>query len=237
MKRFYKCVAVEADPESGGYRVCLDRRPVKTPAKAVLSVSREALAAAISEEWDRQGEQVDPRSMPLTALACTTLDIVAAKRAAVVDEVVAYGGHDLLCYRAVAPADLAARQNEVWQPLLDWAALALDAPLKVTSEVASVTQDPVALKALRGALEAVEDIELAALSMATAATGSLVLAMALRAGHLDVARTVQAAQLDELYQAERWGDDADTARRRAGIEAELRAAQKVFEICALSAGR
>ena len=49
MKRFYKETAVDAG--DGGFRVLLDGKPMRTPAKAVLVVPTQALAEAIAAEW------------------------------------------------------------------------------------------------------------------------------------------------------------------------------------------
>lgn len=230
MKRFYKAAAAEPAAAPDVFRIALDGRPVRTPAKAVLEVPRPAFAEAVAEEWGRQGATIDQRTMPLTAYACTAIDLVAGKRGQVVAEVAAYGEHDLLCYRAGAPADLAARQQAEWQPLLDWAALTFDAPLKVTSGVVSVGQAPAAVRALRGAVEALDDFELTVLSSAVSAAGSLVIGLALRAGRLDAEAAFEAALLDELYQAERWGDDLEAVRRREAIKADLGAAARAFAL-------
>ena len=230
MKRFYKAAEVADAAASGLFRITLDGRPLRTPAKAVLEVPCRRFAAAIAEEWAGQGEVIDRRAMPLTAYACSAIDLIAAKRDKVVAEVAAYGGHDLLCYRAEAPAGLAAKQQAQWQPLLDWAALSFDAPLKVTSGVVSVAQAPAALGALRGAVEALDDFELAVLGSAVTAAGSLVIGLALHAGHIGPRAAFEAAQLDELYQAERWGEDPEAQRRREAIEAELSAAARAFDL-------
>jgi chaperone required for assembly of F1-ATPase len=229
MKRFYSTVAVQSEPDSGGFDVTLDGRPVLTPAKALLRVPSRGFADAVAVEWSEQGDEIDPGIMALTTLACTAIDLVSVKRPQVVQEVAAFGGHDLLCYRAETPADLAARQNAVWQPLLDWAALSLDAPLKITSGVVSVAQPSASLESLCRAVECLDAFDLAALSCAVNAAGSLVIGLALRAGRVDAALALEAAQLDEAYQAERWGEDPDTARRRQGIAADLAAAARAFE--------
>ena len=230
MKRFYKTVAAEPAAPCGPYRIALDGRPLRTPAKALLEVPRARFAQAVAEEWAAQGETIDQRAMPLTAYACTAIDLIAVQRGRVAAEVAAYGGHDLLCYRAEAPAALAARQQALWQPLLDWAALRFDAPLKVTAGVVSVAQAPAALKALGATVEALDDLELAVLSSAVAAAGSLVIGLALRAGHLDPQAAFEAAQLEELYQAERWGGDPEAEQRREAIKAELEAAARAFAL-------
>ncbi|MFQ5775419.1 MAG: ATP12 family chaperone protein [Kiloniellaceae bacterium] len=229
-KRFYETAVAQARTAAEGYRILLDGRPVRTPAKAELSVPTRALATAVAAEWSGQGAEVDLRSMPLTALACTAIDLVRPNRARVVGNVAAYAGHDLVCYRAETPADLAARQHAVWQPLLDWAALAFDAPLTVTAGVVSAPQPPLALAALRRAVERLSDMELAALSCAVTAAGSLVIGLALAEGRIGAEEAFAAAQLDELYQAERWGEDPEAAQRRKAIRSELEAAARVFDL-------
>ena len=126
MKRFYKNVDVV--PAGGGFGVTLDGKPIKSPAKADFTLPSQALAEAIAAEWDAQADEVVPSTMPLMQLAATAIDKVAPNREVIIDTVAPYGGTDLLCYRAEAPAALAARQAAAWQPLLDWAMTAHDAP-------------------------------------------------------------------------------------------------------------
>ena len=230
-KRFYKTAV--ADPsEPAGHRVLLDGRPIKTPAKAEVTLPNLATAEAVAREWSEQGEEVDLRAMPLTALACTAIDLVGPQRPRIVDEVAAYAEHDLVCYRAEGPDELTARQQAAWQPLLDWAALTLDARLAVTHGVVSVPQPPAAVAALRRSVAARGDMELAALSCATTAAGSLIIALALAHGRIDAEAACAAALLDELYQAERWGEDPEAARRRTAIRAELDAASRFLALLA-----
>ncbi|RMD62363.1 MAG: ATPase [Alphaproteobacteria bacterium] len=230
MRRFYKSATAAPDPGGRGFRILLDGRPVHTPAKAVLVVDNPALAEAVAAEWAAQEEEIDRRYMALTALCCTALDLVAPERARVIDEIAAYAGHDLLCYRAEAPRDLAARQQALWQPLLDWAALSYDAPLAVTSGIVSITQPQASLDALRRVVTGASDIELAALASAVRAAGSLIIALALRAGHIDAAAAFEAASLDETYQAERWGRDPEAEARRTAVRDDLVAAARIFAL-------
>lgn len=230
-KRFYKTAAVEpCDPPEAGFLVVLDGRPIKTPAKAALALPNRALAEALAAEWAAQDEEVDPRAMPLTALACTAIDWVRPKRERIVEEIAAYGGHDLLCYRAEAGSDLAARQQEAWQPLLDWAARELDAPLAVTTGIVSVPQPEAALAALHRAVVGLGEMELVALNGAVTAAGSLIIGLAMSRGRIGPESAFEAAQLDETYQIERWGEDPDAARRREGLGAELHAAARFLNL-------
>ncbi|MEE8188435.1 MAG: ATP12 family protein [Kiloniellales bacterium] len=229
-KRFYKTVAVASAGPAAGFSVTLDGRRIKTPAKAEMILPGCGLAEAVAAEWDEQGEEVDPAAMPLTGLAWTALDLVRPGRARVIEELAAYAAHDQLCYRAEATSELAARQQELWQPLLDWAARTLAAPLKVTAGVVSVAQPAASLSALRSAVESRDDFELTALSGAASAAGSLVIGLALSARQIDAEAAFAAAQLDEGYQIEKWGDDPEALRRRGAIKNDLDAAARFLNL-------
>lgn len=229
VKRFYK-TASAAPAETGGYAVLLDGRPVRTPAKALLVLPAEPLAAAIAEEWQGQGAEVDPRAMPLNALACTALDVVAPARAQIVADLMGFAGHDLVCYWTDETGELLRRQQRDWQPLLDWAAKEFDAPLHKTCGIASQAQPPASLAALERAVAAHDDLALTALAAAAKAAGSLIIALALARGRLDAAEAFRLSQLDELYQAERWGEDAEAARRREALRQEIEAAARLLEL-------
>ncbi len=185
----------------------------------------------MAKEWERQGEEVRPDTMPFTQLAVTALDRVADRREQAIDELAAYGATELLCHRADHPADLVRRQAEGWQPLLDWLALGFDAPLAVATGVVPKAQNPVALAALRTAIGAGRGgFELAALGLATHAAGSIVLGLALAEGRIDAAAAWSLSLLDELYQAERWGEDAEALARREAIRRDLLAAEEFLRL-------
>jgi chaperone required for assembly of F1-ATPase len=184
----------------------------------------------VAAEWAAQGSRIEPAAMPMMSLACTAIDQVAPNRAAVIAALVDYAGSDLLCYRADRPEALVARQIEVWQPLLDWAARDLDAPLKVTAGIRQEPQPDGALTALRRAVEALDDLSLTALDCATRVSGSLIVALALHRGRLDSEAAFEAAELDASFQIELWGDDPEATRRRAAVLADLAAARRLIDL-------
>ena len=222
MKRFYK--EVTTAPADDGWRILLDGRPVRTPAQQPLALPTAALADAIAAEWRAQDETVRPHSMPLTRLATTVIDRMPAERAAAIDEIAAYARTDLLCYRAAEPFDLVQRQTRVWQPLLDWAASALDARLEVTTAMVAVPQPEAAVARLRGLAEALDDWALIGLHAATTALGSIVLGLALLQGRLDAEEALRVSLLDELFEIERWGSDTEIERRHAALRRDVVAA-------------
>ncbi len=228
MKRFYRDVSVV--PADDGFAVLLDGKPVKTPGREMLIVQPRALAEAIAEEWRGQGEEIDPAAMPLTKLANTAIDIVAPDRGRTANQILAYGRTDLLIYRAEAPQDLVARQNARWNPLLDWLAERYGARLVTGQGVTFVDQPGDALVALDSAVWAHDDFMLAALHNATTLMGSLVLALALAERRLDAEAAFAASMLDESFQVERWGRDAEAEARRERLAAELAATERFMRL-------
>src|SRR5438477_3879413 len=223
MKRFYTNTAVDAG--DGGWRVLLDGKPMRTPAKAVLTAPTRALADAIASEWSNVPEkaEINAAHLPLTRLAATGLDRVATQRERVVDDTAKYAGSDLLCYRAPDPDTLVRRQRDTWQPLLDWAAERYGARLVVASGTTFVAQPAEAVAALRAAVAAHGDLALSALYNLTHIAGSLVIALAVAERHIPAAEAFAAAQLDELYQIERWGTDPIATKRHDGIRHDMSA--------------
>ena len=230
MKRFYKAATTGPADDGAGHAIQLDGRPVRTPERRVLAVPGHALATAIAGEWAAQGDEIDLEAMPLMRVAATALDRVAPRRTDYVGQVSRYAETDLVCYRAPTPADLAARQTAAWQPLVDWAMQCFDAPLAVTLAVTPLRQSDGALAGLRRAVEAHDDFELSALGLVTQACGSLVIGLALSHGELDAATATDASQLDEIFQAELWGDEADAVARRAALRGDIACAARFLEL-------
>ena len=222
MKRFYQ--KAEAVDRLGGHGIALDGKAVKTPGRRDLIVPNSALAVAIAREWDSQQTEIRPTTMPLTRLAVTTIDRVARQREPITQQIANYAGTDLVCYRAAHPPALAARQQAVWQPLIDWAVLRYDAPLTVTTGVIPRGQSEASLRAFAAAVAELDDFALTALHSATAACGSLVVALALLEGRIDAQEAFTASQLDETFQIEAWGEDAEQAQRRHALSTEIAAA-------------
>lgn len=221
MKRFYKFA--EAAPTVGGFTVALDGKPMRTPGKAPLVVPTEVLAAALAAEWQAQADEIEPLAMLLTRLAATAIDRVVPQRAAAVDEIVAYAGSDLVCYRAEEPTALVARQAAVWQPLVEWMRERYDVALAVTTGIMPRGQPERVASAVRTAVESYGPLPLMALHALTTAAGSVVVGLAAMEGRLDAAGVWTAAQLDEDFQIERWGEAPESAKRRAALRRDFEA--------------
>ena len=219
------------DLVDGGYAVRLDGRPVKTPAKTPLVVPTEAMAQAIAVEWDAQHGKVRPETMPVTRAANAALDKVTPQFDEVVGLLAAYGGTDLLCYRAAGPMELVARQAAEWDPLLDWSAHVLDAPLRATVGVIPVDQPAPSLARLTARVAGLTVFELTGFHDLVALSGSLVLALAVTDGRLTAAQAWQLSRLDEHWQAELWGRDDDAEAAEAVRLTGFLQAERFYRLC------
>jgi chaperone required for assembly of F1-ATPase len=225
-KRFYQR-AHAGDDEGNGFPVLLDGKPVMTPARRALAAPTRALAAQIAQEWNAQGDVIDPAHMPLTRLANVVIDAVTDQPNAVAEEVAKYLGSDLLCYRADAPAGLAARQAQSWEPVLAWAERSLGARFVPVAGVTYAAQPSEAIAAARAAIPD-NPWPLGAVASITTLTGSGLLALALAHGELDAEVAWTAAHVDEDWQMEYWGRDEVALARRAFRFTEFNAAVAVL---------
>jgi chaperone required for assembly of F1-ATPase len=222
MKRFYSQATVATT--EAGHQVLLDDRPLRTPARHPMLLPSGGLAKAVAAEWQAQEDHIRPSGMPLTRMAATVVDRMPDLRAAAIEEAAEYAGTDLLCYRASEPIELVQRQEHAWQPLLDWVAETHGARLTVTTGLLPVAQPSPMTARLRAVLEGLGDWPLVGVHAATTALGSLVLGLALQAGRIGADEAIEASLLDELFEIERWGIDAETERRHKALRREVRAA-------------
>ena len=227
-KRFYKTVAVT--DEAAGTSLQLDGKPVRTPGKAPLALPTRALAEAVAQEWRAQGDRVDPATMPLTRLANSAIDGVTGREGAVIDDIMAHAGSDLICYRAQGPRGLSEAQATHWDPVLAWAREALGAPLFLSQGIVHVAQPDGSLGRIRDKLEDRDPFSLAALHVMTALTGSALLALAVALGRLSPEQAWKAAHVDEDFQISQWGEDEEAKTRRDNRWRDFAAAAKFEQL-------
>jgi chaperone required for assembly of F1-ATPase len=96
--------------------------------------------------------------------------------------------------------------------------------------VRHVPQPPDAIAELQQAIARYDEFELAALHTATTITGSLILALALAEEEISANEAFTAATLDETFQAEKWGRDAEADQRRQRLRSELTAADRFLRL-------
>ncbi|MET0606482.1 MAG: ATP12 family protein [Beijerinckiaceae bacterium] len=222
-KRFWSDVAMVASDD--GYALHLDGKPARTPARNLLTAPTLRAADVLSQEWRAVGERLDPASMPLTRLVNSALDGVAKEVEAVRADIVKYAGSDLVCYRAVEPETLVARQIEHWDPVLAWAQDELGTGFALSEGVIHTEQPKGTLDAIKRAVDLVPvPHALAGLHSVVTLTGSTLLALAMARNFLSPDAVWTAAHVDEDAQMAIWGADEEALARRAARRAEFDAA-------------
>lgn len=226
-RRFYNAVTVEPGPE--GFEIRLDARTVRTPKGGKLALPTRALAEQVAEEWARQGEMIELAEMHVMRLANTALEAVPAAREATADQVAQYAGSDLVCYYAEDPAALVERQARAWEPLLEWSAAELGLSFHRVRGIIHREQPPETLAAVRELALGLDDFRLAGLAFGSALYGSTVLALAVLKGRLAAEAAFDLCRIDEGFQEEKWGIDAEAAERTERLRGEAAMLGRWFE--------
>lgn len=220
-RRFYR--QATAAQSGDGWQVLLDGKSMKTPGKQMLFVPTEALAQAIAGEWQGQGEEIVLESMHLTQFSCASLDYTARFRDDVERETLAYAETDLLCYRAEEPEELVRRQNDAWNPVLGWSEKRYDIRMVLAGGIMPVSQPKETLDALRDVVASLPLFALTAVWLVAKHTSSLLVALAVYERHLTVEAAFDLSRVDETFQCEQWGEDAEAAEKRRYAATEMRA--------------
>ena len=228
MKRFYKDVTVKTS--KSGYQICLDDRPVRSPANAVVVVPSQALAEAVQSEWKAVEDEIQPEDMPLYSMAVTVTDRVKPQRNELADELAGDIHDDVVLYRSGNDLDLASRQTEMWNPWLNWAEQACGLRLQTTTGLMPVFADDATEHIVRHRLQPLTDAQLGCLYRVATLSGSVVLGLAFQERQLGADDVFETAFLDELYQNCLWGTDEEAAVRQAAIRSELKNVERFMDM-------
>ena len=212
MKRFYKEVTTEA--VDGGWRVLLDGRGIKTALGANQIVPNQSLASELATEWAEQDEEIDTARFLFRDMADYAIDVVRADREAAISGLLRFAETDTLCYRADPEEPLFRRQQQVWEPLLNDVEERHNVRFERVSGVMHRPQRPTTLDTLRAHLMQQDDFTLAALNTLASLAASLTIALAALEDDADAEQLWAAANLEEDWQAELWGEDALAKERR-----------------------
>jgi len=217
-RRFYREATVA--PAGDGFGVRLDGRELKAPKGTPLVLPTAALAELVAREWAAQGDHLELAGMHATRLANTAVESLPSAREATADQVAQYAAADLVCYFAESPAGLVARQAELWGPWLARAEAEAGLRFVGASGIVHRPQPPETIAGVRALALGLDDFALAGLAFATALFGSAVLAIAVSRGWLGGAEAFDLSRLDEAWQEEHWGVDAEAAERTQRLRGE-----------------
>ena len=213
---------------NGGFAVNLDGRLLRGPKGAPVVLPTRALADQVAEEWSAQGETLDLARMHATRLANTAIESVPQAREATARSVADYAASDLLCYFAEAPAGLVERQARLWGPVLDRAEAEAGLSFVRAAGIVHRPQPPETVSRVEAMALALDDFGLTGLAYGAALFGSAVLAIAVLRGWLSGQAAFDLSRLDEVWQEEKWGVDAEAAERTARLRDEAALLERWF---------
>ena len=229
MKRFYKTVAIAG--VQGGYLVTLDGRAIKTALGNPQIVPTRALAEALAQEWRDQGEEIDPALFHFRDLADFAIDMIAPDPAPHIAKLLDFLETDTLCYRAEPDEPSFKRQEQVWEPIITAFETRERVRLERICGIIHRPQPPEAMERLRTRLAKLDPFTLAALLTMTTLAASLVVGLSMLDDEADAEALWAAANLEEDWQIEQWGQDAEAAavrdRRTEGFMHAARLAEMV----------
>lgn len=212
MKRFWKEVSV--DRTDLGWRVALDGKPIKTQGGRPQLVPTRGLAELLAGEWAAQGEEIDPAGFVFRDMADYAIDQVAPDRERSLARILRFAETDTLCYRADPDEPLHRRQWEVWEPLVAGLEEREGVTLERVSGVLHRPQPEATLATLRARLEDENAFTLAALETLASLAASLCIALEALRPEADADALWEAAELEEQWQADLWGREAEAEARR-----------------------
>ena len=225
-RRFYTDVTIAA--ADGLWRILLDNRALRTAAGKPLAIPSERLAGIIAAEWREQGERIDLYTMHITRLTYGALDRPPEAWDAAAKEAARFAGTDLVCYLADGPAILRDRQQAAWAPLREWAAQAHGVALEAVAGIIPKAQPEASLEAVRTHVASLDIFRKAGIAQAVPLFGSAVLGLAVERGRLTAAEAYELSRIDEAFQQERWGEDAEAVKRTERGRAEAAALDTWF---------
>lgn len=217
-------------PGDSAWTIHLDGRPVRTPAREPLLLPTQQLAEAIADEWRNVGEIVDPKAMPLTGLAHAAIDFVRPNPERFARDLGKYAEGDLTCYRAEGPAALVDRQEESWGALLAWVRRRFDVDFCTTQGLLHVAQPEFTIERLRSALLSLDTFQLAGMSPLVTIGGSLIAALAVLETAVSPAEAWSAVSIDDRWQLEQWGSDAEAETALENRERDFMSAARFLAL-------
>ena len=220
MKKFWEKVSIKKI-SSDSFCVMLDKRILKTPLKRELVLPNLNLAQEIVKEWDQDSKNINTESMIFYGLISTSLDKIIDDKNLYINDVLDYIDTDLICYRAENPKELVELQKNKWDPIILLIEKYIGIKVRVFEGVLPKAQHATVHYRLNNLINQFDIFEIAVLHRITNITGSIFLSLCVLKKDISKNEVFELSFLDEFWQAENWGFDEETSKKRKEISIEL----------------
>ena len=220
MKKFWKKVQVTRI-SSNFFQIKLDKKILKTPMNKDLTFLNYHVAFETSKEWDFDGPIINTDEMIFYGLVSTAIDKIKKNKKLFINQLLSFIDTDLICYRADAPIELVQLQNKKWDPIISIVEKYIGFRLETFIGIMPSKQKKVTHLKVKQIINQFSDIEISALHRITNITGSVFLSLCILRGDLSKKNAFELSFLDELWQAENWGNEEEASKKRNKISSEL----------------
>ena len=220
MKKFWKKVEVK-EIFRNTFQVLLDNKILKTPMKKDLRFLNYQIASETSKEWDIEGTIINIDGMIFYGLVSTAIDKISKNRNLFINQILSFIDTDLICYRTDAPNELVQLQNQKWDPIISMIEKYTGFSLETFTGIMPSKQEKGVHLKVKQLVNQFSDLEISALHRITNVTGSVFLSLCILKGDLHKNHAFELSFLDELWQAENWGNEEEASKKRDNISLEL----------------
>lgn len=196
--------------EKKQYKITLDGRTLKTPARNPLHLPNLELAMAVAAEWDAQTDArkgIQPVTMPLMTLASTAIDQALVDPEFIRNTCRSYLPTDsALFFTTEEDRILLKKQRQHLLPIIRWFKRELGVELSSKSTVYGRIDHPEDTKRkIDWMINSLDHFSLTCLQSATMECKSIVLAFAFLCRQLTLDQIKVISRLEEEFQVEIWG--------------------------------
>ena len=146
-------------------------------------------------------------------------------RVEIIDRLVNFALNDVLLFWST-DKEVKKEQQEKWLPILTWVDDTLNTRFKQTTSLETDTSGKTAATELKKYLDNLSDKELTSFYVAALNMRSVLLAVAMIKGRINATEAFELSELEELYQARKWGSEPVAEARRNSIKDSLISAEK-----------
>lgn len=145
---------------------------------------------------------------------------VKRNREELIDRLVNFSLNDVLLFWS-SDDKLLAEQKAKWTPVLSWVNNAVNARFYTTSGLDVPKENQDTAMRLKKYIDSFSDKELTAFYIAALNMRSVLLALAMVKGKISADEAFELSELEELYQARKWGNEPVAEARRNSIKDTL----------------
>ena len=180
---------------------------MKSQAGKLIRVKHKALADRLAEEWRAAGGKLRYELLPLNRLVMTLLDRVLHEREQRIDALLNYYDGDVLRYFAPDNTALYQLQCSKFKPMLDLAREKFNLECNVTTSLFPPETAKSDHDRLYQRFKVFSDCELLVLCELAEGLHSILLAMLIMDGLLDIETALNTSMVETNLQQQEWGAD------------------------------